>query len=85
LAASFNLGAPTMAVTFSQALEAAQVQYSADAWIRLTPAEQLAAIYRQMRLLDLQHANRHRIDAAPSPRSMERKPRGRRFEPPPII
>jgi hypothetical protein len=74
-----------MAVTFSQALEAAQVQYSADGWIHLRPAEQLAAIYRQMRLLDLQYARKGDINDTPSLPPIERKPRGRRFEPPPFI
>jgi hypothetical protein len=74
-----------MAISFTQALKTAQDQYSVAAWIRLTPAEQLAAIYRQMRLLDLEHADKDRINGKPSIPPAPRKPRGRRFEPPPII
>jgi hypothetical protein len=74
-----------MAVSFSQALEAARNQYAAEAWARLTPAEQVAAIYKHMRRLEREHSKKDQTDEEPSFQPIKRKPPGRRFEPPPII
>jgi hypothetical protein len=45
-----------MTVTFLEVVEAAMATFPSDDWIKLTPAQQNAAVYREMRRLDAEEA-----------------------------
>jgi hypothetical protein len=53
-----------MSATFAESLESAVTKCGTDNWLQLKPAEQAAAIYREMRRLDAEAVARRRLHAA---------------------
>ena len=62
--------------SFQLAAERARQSYSVDDWINLRPHERIAAIYRELRIIDASHATpkaarRHRMERIAEPETVD--------------